>query len=300
MLTVFSLPKAFTGHIGTIQRNAIVSWTLLRPRPEIILLGNEAGTAQLARVLGLQHIPDVECNEHGTPLLSDALLRVDKVARTPLLCLINSDIILLQEFVDSVAKIAPRFPKFLAVAQRLNVEIKEGLDFAKGGEERFRSEILRQGVPGSHTAIDVFVFPAGVWREVPPLVLGRAWFDQWLIKDARRRGIPVVDVTNCARAIHQNHEYGHIANGQQGAYWGEEALHNLAIYGGVPHAYTLLSASHKLTREGHIRRVRLRQPLFRLRQLLWQMFVERTVGARHRLRLRRRFWQAGKRAEEKA
>jgi len=37
MLTLFTIPKAFQGHTGVIQRNAIRSWTLLRPECEIIL-----------------------------------------------------------------------------------------------------------------------------------------------------------------------------------------------------------------------------------------------------------------------
>ena len=51
MFTIFTIPKPFQGHIGTIQRNAIQSWTLLHPRPEIILFGSEAGTAQVAAEL---------------------------------------------------------------------------------------------------------------------------------------------------------------------------------------------------------------------------------------------------------
>ena len=141
------------------------------------------------------------------------------------------------EFADAVERVARRFPEFLAVAQRTNVELAEELDFATSGERKLREEVLPRGLPGSHTSIDVFVFPAGTYREVPPLVLGRAWFDQWLIKEARIQGTAVVDVTRCARAIHQNHGYEHIANGQHGAYWGEEAQRNLFIYGGKPHAY---------------------------------------------------------------
>jgi len=93
------------------------------------------------------------------------------------------------------------------------------------------------------------VFLPNTFTNVPALTLGRACFDQWLIKDARTRGIPVVDITRVARAIHQNHEYLHIDGGQQGAYWGEEARRNLAIYGGVPHTHTLLDVSHELSED---------------------------------------------------
>lgn len=48
MLTIFSIPKAFNGHIGDIQRNAINSWTRLQPECEILLLGDDEGTGKAA------------------------------------------------------------------------------------------------------------------------------------------------------------------------------------------------------------------------------------------------------------
>ena len=60
MLTLFSTPKPFRGHIGVIQRNALKSWTLLHPDVEIILFGDDEGTADICRELGLQHEPHVE------------------------------------------------------------------------------------------------------------------------------------------------------------------------------------------------------------------------------------------------
>jgi hypothetical protein len=289
MLTIFSLPKAFAGHIGVIQRNAIMTWARLEPQPAIVLLGKDEGTAEMAQAVGARHIADVATNARGTPLLSDVLRRAREISQTPLTCLVNCDIILLQEFLDGVTKVARELPRFLAVAQRLNIKVSEPLDFTTTGERKFRCEVLRAGLPGSHTAIDVFVFPSDVYREVPPLVLGRAWFDQWLIKEARHQGVAVVDISRCAQAIHQDHDYGHIANGQRGAYWGEEALGNLAIYGGVPHAYTLLSATHELCQNGTIRKVHLRETYFAVKQAMWNLFVRRTVDVRDKLGLRRKF-----------
>ena len=55
-ITILAMPKPFRGHVGTIQRNAIASWTKLQPRPEIILFGHEEGAAKCAQELGLIHI----------------------------------------------------------------------------------------------------------------------------------------------------------------------------------------------------------------------------------------------------
>src|SRR6266851_2094454 len=52
ILTIFSAPKAFSGHVGIIQENAIRSWLSLKPTPKIILFGDDAATAGFARGLG--------------------------------------------------------------------------------------------------------------------------------------------------------------------------------------------------------------------------------------------------------
>ncbi len=284
-ITILAMPKPFEGHIGIIQRNAIKSWTKLQPKPEIFLFGEEVGTAEVAAELRIGHLRDIQRSELGTPLLNDLLNRAREVAKTPLLAYVNCDIILLQEFQDAVLAAHRQFSQFLAVAYRWEIDLCTEIDFAD--DRPLRVDQLPAGRPGHHTAIDVFVFHREMYGDVPPLVLGRAWFDQWLIKDALLDDVPVVDVTRVARAIHQQHDYGHIEGGQRGAYAGEEARRNLEIYGGVQHAYTLLQATHELLPDGAIRRTRYRAETFRLRQWLWRTFVERTGPLRKRLGLSR-------------
>jgi hypothetical protein len=285
LVTILAMPKPFIGHIGVIQRNAIKSWTKLEPRPDIFLFGEEDGTAEIAAELHIGNLRDIQRSDLGTPLLSDLWQRARQTAKTPLLCYLNSDIILLQDFQRAVAAIHQQLPKFLAVTHRWEIDLPYELDFA--GATPLHLGSLPPGFSGSHTAIDVFVFAHDMYVDVPPLALGRAWFDQWLIKDALLHDWPVVDITRVARAIHQKHEYTHIAGGQRGAYGGEEARRNLDIYGGVQHAYTLLNATHELLPDGSIRRIRYRREKFHLQQWLWRTFVQRTSPLRKRLGLTR-------------
>jgi hypothetical protein len=285
LLTLLAMPKPFDGHIGIIQRNAITSWTRLNPRPEIFLFGEEKGTAEIAAELQIGHLRDIHRNEFGTPLLNDLLQRAKALSNSLVLGYVNCDIILLQEFQDAIATIHEQIPTFLAVTHRWEIDLRKALDFKT--EQRLRLELLPPGVPGHHTAIDAFVFTRNIYSDVPALTLGRAWFDQWLIKDALLHGTPVVDITKVARAIHQNHDYGHIAGGQRGAYGGEEARRNLDIYGGVPHAFTLLNATHELGADLTISRVRYRPQIYRVRQWLWRNFVQRTAPWRKRVGLSR-------------
>jgi hypothetical protein len=288
MLTIFSMPKAFRGHLGTIQRNALRSWMLLRPQPEVILFGNDQGTAEAAQDAGARHVPQVASNEHGTPLVSDLFRRAQSCSQSELLCYVNADILLPGEFSRAVEVTRNAFEKFLLVAKRVNVDVTEPLEFGQEWEAKLRAK--KGAASGDYTAIDVFVFPQGTYAKVPEFALGRLWFDQWLIKAAREQRLPVVDVSRVAAVLHQNHDYNHVPGGEEQVWRGAEAARNLALYGGVRHTHTLLDVTHELTPEGGVRRVWLRRPIEKMKEAGWELFVRRTAGVRKALRLQRKFW----------
>jgi hypothetical protein len=286
-ITILAMPKPFHGHIGIIQRNAITSWTKLEPRPEIILFGTEEGVAECAAELGLEHVPEVARNQYGTPLLSDLFARAEARATHDILAYVNADIILPSAFALGIEKTRQTFGTFLAVGRRTNLDVREAIDFSNGWEAELKKMTKREGVLESHTGIDFFAFPRGTYRDVPPLAIGRVWFDQWCIKYARKKGLPVIDLTPFVPIVHQSHEYNHVAGGKEWVYGGAEANENLAFYGEKPHTYTILSATHELMADGKIRRVLFREESEAVRGLFWKIFVEKTVGLRKRLGLSR-------------
>ncbi len=133
MLTLFSIPKAFQGHTGIIQRNAIKSWTLMRPRPEIILFGDDEGTAEVAKSFGLRHVAQVARNEYGTPLLNDLFEQAQQAAAHDVLCYVNADVILMSDFFQAVDQVVRWKTCFLLVGQRWDIDIREPLDFPLRG-----------------------------------------------------------------------------------------------------------------------------------------------------------------------
>ena len=287
-ITILAMPKPFRGHIGVIQRNAITSWTKLQPRPEIILFGTEEGAAECAAELGLVHIPEVARNRHGTPLLADIFAQAEKRATYGTLAYVNADIILPATFTAGVEKTRQAFPNFLAVGRRTNLNVREPINFSNGWETQLQERTQREGQLDTHTGIDFFAFPRDTYRDVPPLAIGRVWFDQWCIKYARKQGLPVIDLTPFVPIVHQLHDYSHVAGGKQWVYGGVEADENLMFYGEKPHAYTILSATHELTPGGHLHRVFFREEAESLRRVFWKIFVEKTFSLRKRLGWTRR------------
>jgi hypothetical protein len=250
MLTIFTVPKPFRGHIGIIQRNAVRSWLLLRPACEIILLGNDCGTKEVAEEFGIQNIPDIARNEYGTPLVSSAFQLAENAARHTLLCYINADIILFDDFMEAVKSVARRKRRFLMVGQRWDLEVTDPLDFSEGWQLELREKILNSADMHPPTGIDYFVFPRGAIRKIPPFALGRTVWDNWLLYRARSRGVPLIDATQAVMAVHQNHDYSHLRNGVDEAWTGVEAQRNLSLAGGYEHVYTLQDATLLLTGDG--------------------------------------------------
>jgi len=56
MLTLFSCPKPFLGPFNVIQRNAIQSWQRLGSEVEVILMGDDQGTSEVAEEFVSPHL----------------------------------------------------------------------------------------------------------------------------------------------------------------------------------------------------------------------------------------------------
>jgi len=252
MVTIFATPKPFKGHSGIIQHNAIKSWSLLRPTPQIILFGNEEGTAEIAAELGLLHVPDVERSETGTPLVSSMFGLAQQLSVNPLLCYVNADIMFTSRFIEALRVVFAAKPQFVMTGRRTLLDVDEPLDFSQMDWENKLRNRAASGKLDNWVAMDYFAFPRGVYNDVPPFVVGRARWDNWMIYAARQRGIPVVEATHDVLAIHQNHDYGHLAGGVKECFTGPEGQRNQQLYG--LGTYTGMLDSTHLLKNGRLRR----------------------------------------------
>ena len=252
MLTIFTTPKPFVDdHIRIIQRNAIRSWLRLTPRPDIILFGDEAGTAEICAEFSLRHVPVVERNEFGTPLLNDIFAKAEAFATTDLLCYSNADIILMDDFMESVSAVKKAKRRFLMGGRPWNLDVTGDLDSSGPWARALADRVSMEGSLRSEWACDYFVFPRGLWGNLPPFAVGRAGFDNALLYRARRNGGALVDATPATIAVHQNHTYpGHL--GGDNFHTNAEALRNVALAGGSSHLRTWGNATH-VVKGGQVR-----------------------------------------------
>lgn len=250
MLTIFTTFKPFRDpHIAMIQKNALKSWVAIRPHCEVILLGRDEGVAQIAKKFNVRHIPNIKVVNGKLPLISSLFTEAQSVARFPFLCYLNGDIILLNDFLKAVKRITKEYQSFLAVGRRWDVDISAPLSFKGKWQQELKTLISQQGTLHGVSGIDYFVFPKGLFSDIPPLVVGRGGWDNWMIFHARMQRIPVIDLTDVTMVVHQEHD---LAGTREKAirFTDDEAQQNLRYAGGYKNLLTIRDATLHVTPKG--------------------------------------------------
>jgi hypothetical protein len=244
-LCLFTIPKPFAGHIGTIQRNAIRSWKRLGSSCDIVLCGDDAGVEEIARDHGVAWLGNIRRNRHGTPLLNDAFAQVAGRATASHLAYVNADILLPKDFLDAVSSTLEYGPDFLLAGECRNLHVAAELESNEQLDQAFR-RARNEGLSRGAKAIDYFVFPRGLADGFPEMAVGRGCWDNYFLFRARLAGLCLVDGTETVLAIHQDHDYAHHTGGKAGAHRGEEYEEHARMIGSLEHEFHLEHATHLL------------------------------------------------------
>jgi hypothetical protein len=289
LLSVFAIPKPFIGRTGIIQMNALASWSLMSPDCEVILIGDEEGVEESARGYSATWIPDVARNSFGTPLLSDAFSRAESAARHDVMCYVNADILLPPGFPLTVTRV--QMERFLLVGGRFNLDVEGPLDFT---DPDWWERCARDPGLSAAWGLDYFAFPRGAMGQLPPFAVGRPGWDNWMISRARELRVPIVDATPSAIAIHQNHDYAHIADGSGDSYEGAEATENYGLLDRPTRRESYRDATWVIETTGLRKRSLLLERLPHAAEVFWATTVTRSARAVAR-RIRSSFGMRGNR-----
>lgn len=264
MLTIFSVPKPFTASTATYQGNAIESWRRMHPDVEIILFGNDSGVREAAKRFDTRHVPDLERNELGTPLLGSIFRCAESISQHEIIAYVNADIILLPDALAAVKHLQQAFRRFLLVGRRTDLDVDAVIEFSGSWEQDLRAAAVARGRLHRYYGSDFFIYRKPMLSEMPDFAIGRTIWDNWIMFHARDSQTALVDGTRDILCVHQNHDYAHIHSGGDAWRKGREAASNLLLAGGHGCVYTVYDATHVL-KKGRL--LSTRMPWFWLRHL---------------------------------
>jgi len=240
MITLFTTTKDFQGKNRINQLNAIRSWLSSSHKPEIIIFGTSMGIEELGAHPNLKIIDQVRTSETGAPYASEMFDTVNKAAKYSTCCYVNADILLTDKFFETIRTINRAIKKnYLLVGARIDVDVDNEIEFDTNWEESFIGQYGHSFQPHPPTGSDYFIFPRGQYHSgnMPDLLIGRPGWDLWMIYNARKRKLKVIDLSLTVLPYHQNHDYAHKANPNKHVLEDEEALLNLS---GIPDEYKFL------------------------------------------------------------
>lgn len=228
-LTLFSTCKPFIGEAAVMQRNAILSWAKLGLK--ILLFGNEKGVRDITEEVGAQHINQIATSESGTPLVNALFNQAKALTDTPFLAYINADIILQKDFVATLEKLLIKpvcDQPLLITARRKNIPLNTPLFDQPGSEndKQLQQLIAEYGCWDQSNAVDLFIFSRDLFNNIPPLVIGRMQWDNWLLWKATDDAATIIDATADITILHPIHGYANHTDGWQQVTQGEEAQSN--------------------------------------------------------------------------
>jgi len=203
-ISFFSTPKKFEGHNGIIQTNAVNSWLRIKGEVEIILLGEEDIPKEL-KEKGIKINKNIETDVEGRPLISSLFEVGEKIAKNEVVCYINSDIILEEDFLEKFKDIINKENKFLIIGRRIDQNITTKIN-NKDWNSIFK--IAEKSPKQLEWYIDYFCFKKGLIKQIPKFSVGRVGWDNWVIYKAISNGAKVIDASEDIIAIHQNHSFG--------------------------------------------------------------------------------------------
>jgi hypothetical protein len=256
LLSIFTAPKPFIDpHVTVIQRNALKNWLALGDEVEVLVIGDDSGVAEACAELSLRHLPGVECNDQGTPLISSIFTLAREASTSPFLAYANADILFLPDVLDAIRLIDSQKDRFLAVGQRWDLDVRDPISFEGDWADMLKRRIETDGKLHGQTGSDYFIYPRGCFKNIPDFAVGRAGWDNWMIYRARWQHWPVVDTTKMIKIAHQNHDYRHLPGGQT-HYRLPESAENIKMGGGRRTIFNLTDATH-LLEEGVLKRISL-------------------------------------------
>lgn len=246
MITFLSSPKGFSGRTRANQMAAIRSWGAVHPDAEVLLYGEALGSREAARSLGVKHMGAVASSSSGVPFFDAIAAHAATHGRFEVQVYLNCDILLTDHIIQTVE--TAHFPRYLITGQRIDLSADATAQLHMRDAASLVGIVSQDPTTTLHppTGVDYFIFPRGLWLGLPPVVIGRAGYDAALLAFCLRRRIPVIDATLAMPALHQFHDYAHVAGAKGEVFSGIDAQNNRRLHDTRHSAPTVADATWRI------------------------------------------------------
>jgi len=216
IITFVTAFKKFTGVYDMIQKSALYSWQandirVLAPTNEVGVENNCKGFSNVTLLRDVKRAREIGF-PNQSPIIPDLLEKAIEMTTTPLLALINSDIIIPSDFSVKIERIVEKygFDAFMA-AVRHDISLLYFVDSPEAykkvlGEPR---KIYDQS-----TSSDIFITSKFWWKKMlktmPPFILGRYCWDNWIHSYAEVYIAKRFNCTDVIPILHCEHGHDHL------------------------------------------------------------------------------------------
>ena len=207
-----------------IYRNTLKNWAALKPEVQPYLYVHRTedtnnGLLKEAEALGwiIREVKYVA--EMDLPIMPDIMADLHSISQSEFYGFANGDTLFTFSLLDTLSSMAfhaysTQQLRILLTGLRNEIPMEEGSTFAeKEFWDPHSVELFARDNPPVYrmaNAIEyLIVHQVGMpWKCAPPLVVGRAGFETWVITKARQWGYDVVEVSNSLLAVHQSQNVG--------------------------------------------------------------------------------------------
>ncbi|OWF41189.1 uncharacterized protein LOC110462814 [Mizuhopecten yessoensis] len=192
-------------HVHEVHKKTLANWSRFSPKFTLVLFTNDSVLSTQAEEYGWKTYPIMDHAAGGAPVLKAMFQTVIENINSTFYGYANSDILFTDALPDSLDLIAQKFKSPTSVfisgirTNVPNVSLKEAASFPNiAAAANVRGKLFE-----IHSADYFFTTKWFPWADVPPLVIGRRAYDNYIVSHARRIKATVIDATETVPAIHQ-------------------------------------------------------------------------------------------------
>jgi len=214
-----------------VQAVAVMSWLDVDPAAQLLLFGTEDTCAAFLELPELKRAgparvtcSKLRCFREGAPRLDCVFGDAVAASTSDVLMYANADVVVFSDILRAIAHVKARAANFFVVAKRFDLNITRALRAtlrsaaleggtpldsnaaATGWLQHLTADVRGSAVSHAREGIDIMAFPRATPPRVPPFLVGRVQWDNWMLLQAiSMPTVLSVEVSSVALVVHLNH-----------------------------------------------------------------------------------------------